>query len=96
MAQLTLPTAVKRGAVAVLGRPEARADAEKLGVRFIVDENPRASLAKFAAALVRRAAVCVVAAVTGTNGKTSVAAFLHARSGSISAATLRAWEPSAW
>ncbi len=68
--------AVKRGAVAVLGRPEAREDAEKLGVRFIVDENPRASLAKFAAAF-HDGQPKIVAAVTGTNGKTSVAVFLR-------------------
>ncbi|HEX3673706.1 MAG TPA: UDP-N-acetylmuramoyl-L-alanyl-D-glutamate--2,6-diaminopimelate ligase [Rhizomicrobium sp.] len=68
--------AVRRGAVAVLGRPEAREDAERLGVRFIVDENPRASLAKFAAAWFG-AQPRVVAAVTGTNGKTSVAVFLR-------------------
>jgi UDP-N-acetylmuramoyl-L-alanyl-D-glutamate--2,6-diaminopimelate ligase len=68
--------AVKRGAVAVLGRPEAREDAEKLGVRFIADENPRAGLAKFAAAW-SGAQPGIVAAVTGTNGKTSVAVFLR-------------------
>ena len=68
--------AVKRGAVAVLARPEARADAEKLGVRFIADENPRLRLAHFAAAFFG-AQPSVVAAVTGTNGKTSVAVFLR-------------------
>jgi UDP-N-acetylmuramoyl-L-alanyl-D-glutamate--2,6-diaminopimelate ligase len=68
--------AVKRGAVAVLARPEARAEAEKLGVRFIADENPRARLARFAAAFFG-AQPSLVAAVTGTNGKTSVAVFLR-------------------
>lgn len=68
--------AVSRGAVAVLARPEARAEAEKLGVRFIADENPRARLAHFAAAFFG-AQPSVVAAVTGTNGKTSVAVFLR-------------------
>ncbi|HEY1630111.1 MAG TPA: UDP-N-acetylmuramoyl-L-alanyl-D-glutamate--2,6-diaminopimelate ligase [Rhizomicrobium sp.] len=68
--------AVKRGAVAVLGRDDARGDAEKLGVRFIADENPRARLAKFAAAFYG-AQPKTVAAVTGTNGKTSVAVFLR-------------------
>ena len=71
-----IPDAVSRGAVAVLARPEARADAEKLGVRFIADENPRARLAHFAAAFFG-AQPSVVAAVTGTNGKTSVAVFLR-------------------
>jgi UDP-N-acetylmuramoyl-L-alanyl-D-glutamate--2,6-diaminopimelate ligase len=68
--------AVRRGAVAVLGRADARGDAEKLGVRFIADENPRARLAQFAAAFYG-AQPKVVAAVTGTNGKTSVAVFLR-------------------
>ncbi len=68
--------AVSRGAVAILARPEARAQAEKLGVRFIADENPRARLAHFAAAFFG-AQPAIVAAVTGTNGKTSVAVFLR-------------------
>jgi len=68
--------AVKRGAVAVLAPPEARSDAEKLGVRFIADENPRLRLARFAAAHFG-AQPRTVAAVTGTNGKTSVTVFLR-------------------
>ena len=68
--------AIRRGAVAVLGRPEARADAERLGVQFIADENPRARLARFAAAFFG-AQPATIAAVTGTNGKTSVAVFLR-------------------
>jgi UDP-N-acetylmuramoyl-L-alanyl-D-glutamate--2,6-diaminopimelate ligase len=68
--------AVKRGAVAVLARPETRADVEKLGVRFIADENPRLGLARFAAAYFGPQPD-VVAAVTGTNGKTSVTVFLR-------------------
>jgi UDP-N-acetylmuramoyl-L-alanyl-D-glutamate--2,6-diaminopimelate ligase len=60
----------------VLGLPEARAEAEALGVRFIADENPRARLAHFAAAFFG-AQPATVAAVTGTNGKTSVAVFLR-------------------
>jgi UDP-N-acetylmuramoyl-L-alanyl-D-glutamate--2,6-diaminopimelate ligase len=68
--------AVKRGAVAVLARPEARSDAEKLGVRFIADENPRLRLARLAAKFFG-AQPKTVAAVTGTNGKTSVSVFLR-------------------
>jgi UDP-N-acetylmuramoyl-L-alanyl-D-glutamate--2,6-diaminopimelate ligase len=68
--------AVKRGAVAVLARPEARADVEKLGVRFIADENPRLRLARLAAKFFA-AQPKTVAAVTGTNGKTSVSVFLR-------------------
>ncbi|HSM94927.1 MAG TPA: UDP-N-acetylmuramoyl-L-alanyl-D-glutamate--2,6-diaminopimelate ligase [Rhizomicrobium sp.] len=68
--------AVKRGAVAVLARPEARGDAEKLGVRFIADENPRLRLARLAAKFFA-VQPKTVAAVTGTNGKTSVSVFLR-------------------
>jgi UDP-N-acetylmuramoyl-L-alanyl-D-glutamate--2,6-diaminopimelate ligase len=68
--------AVKRGAVAILARPEARGDAEKLGVRFIGDENPRLRLARLAAKFFG-AQPKTVAAVTGTNGKTSVSVFLR-------------------
>jgi UDP-N-acetylmuramoyl-L-alanyl-D-glutamate--2,6-diaminopimelate ligase len=68
--------AVKRGAVAVLSTPEARGDAEKLGVQFISDENPRLRLARLAAKFFA-AQPKTVAAVTGTNGKTSVSVFLR-------------------
>jgi UDP-N-acetylmuramoyl-L-alanyl-D-glutamate--2,6-diaminopimelate ligase len=68
--------AVKRGAIAVLARPEARGDAEKLGVQFIADENPRLRLARLAAKFFA-AQPKTVAAVTGTNGKTSVSVFLR-------------------
>lgn len=68
--------AVRRGAVAVLGLPEVRAEAEALGARFIADENPRAGLARLAATFFG-AQPSMVAAVTGTNGKTSVAVFLR-------------------
>jgi UDP-N-acetylmuramoyl-L-alanyl-D-glutamate--2,6-diaminopimelate ligase len=68
--------AVKRGASAVLARPEARGDAERLGVRFIADENPRLRLAQLAAKFFA-AQPKTVAAVTGTNGKTSVSVFLR-------------------
>ena len=68
--------AVKRGAIAVLGGPEAAAPAQSLGVRFIADENPRLRLARYAAAFFRDQPR-TVAAITGTNGKTSVAVFLR-------------------
>src|SRR5215467_1377348 len=41
--------AVKRGAVAILARPDAAQTAKELGVRFIADENPRLGLARAAA-----------------------------------------------
>ena len=71
-----LPDAVARGAGAVLGRPEIAPAAKALGVRFIAADNPRAALAKLAAAFYG-AQPAIVAAVTGTNGKTSIAVFLR-------------------
>jgi UDP-N-acetylmuramoyl-L-alanyl-D-glutamate--2,6-diaminopimelate ligase len=68
--------AVKRGAVAVLGTPNIRPVAEALGVRFIADANPRLRLARIAAAFFGKQPD-VVAAITGTNGKTSVSVFLR-------------------
>ncbi|HWA31155.1 MAG TPA: Mur ligase family protein, partial [Rhizomicrobium sp.] len=68
--------AVKRGAVAILARPDAAQTAKELGVRFIADENPRLGLAR-AAAEFYGAQPETIAAVTGTNGKTSVAVFLR-------------------
>ncbi|HWA89725.1 MAG TPA: UDP-N-acetylmuramoyl-L-alanyl-D-glutamate--2,6-diaminopimelate ligase [Rhizomicrobium sp.] len=68
--------AVARGASVVLGRPELRDRAEALGVRFIETDNPRLALA-IEAARFYRAQPEVVAAVTGTNGKTSVSVFLR-------------------
>jgi UDP-N-acetylmuramoyl-L-alanyl-D-glutamate--2,6-diaminopimelate ligase len=71
-----VPDAVARGAVAVLGRPEIAPAVAKLGVAFIAAENPRRQLARAAAAFYKLQPRAV-AAVTGTNGKTSVAVFLR-------------------
>src|SRR6185369_7379202 len=68
--------AVTRGAVAVLGAPVMEADVAALGVRFIPDENPRAGLARYAAAFYP-GQPDIVAAVTGTKGKSSIVAFLR-------------------
>ncbi len=68
--------AVSRGAVAVLGAPALEPDVVALGVRFIADENPRLGLARYAAAFYA-AQPDVVAAVTGTKGKSSIVAFLR-------------------
>lgn len=68
--------AVRRGAGAVLGRPELAAQARALGVRFLADENPRLRLSQLAAQFFA-GQPSTVAAITGTNGKTSVAAFLR-------------------
>jgi UDP-N-acetylmuramoyl-L-alanyl-D-glutamate--2,6-diaminopimelate ligase len=68
--------AVKRGAKAVLGAPDLAETARKLGVHFIGDKNPRLRLARIAADFYG-AQPKFVAAVTGTNGKTSVTFFLR-------------------
>jgi UDP-N-acetylmuramoyl-L-alanyl-D-glutamate--2,6-diaminopimelate ligase len=68
--------AARRGAVAVLGEPRLRAQAEALGIRFIADGNPRRRLALLAAEHFG-AQPETVAAITGTNGKTSVSVFLR-------------------
>lgn len=68
--------AVRRGAKAVLGRPSLRAEVEALGARFIGDENPRQRLAQLAAEFAG-AQPKTIAAITGTNGKTSVSVFLR-------------------
>jgi len=68
--------AVARGAVAVLGAPVLADDVVALGVRFIPDENPRAGLARYAAAFFA-SQPDIVAAVTGTKGKSSIVAFLR-------------------
>jgi UDP-N-acetylmuramoyl-L-alanyl-D-glutamate--2,6-diaminopimelate ligase len=68
--------AVARGATAVLARPEVASQVTSSGVAFIADENPRAGLARYAAAFFG-AQPETVAAVTGTKGKSSVVAFLR-------------------
>src|ERR1700761_111332 len=68
--------AVARGAVAVLGAPALADDVQALGVRFIADENPRAGLARLAS-LFFTGQPGIVAAVTGTKGKSSIVAFLR-------------------
>ncbi|HZS85246.1 MAG TPA: UDP-N-acetylmuramoyl-L-alanyl-D-glutamate--2,6-diaminopimelate ligase [Stellaceae bacterium] len=70
--------AVRRGAVAVLtderGRAEAAASEAAPSVALIADPNPRRRLALMAARF-HAPQPATIAAVTGTNGKTSVAAF---------------------
>lgn len=68
--------AVNRGAVAVLGTPDAAETARAHGVAFLSDSNPRRRLALMAAEFFAEQPARI-AAVTGTNGKTSVAAFLR-------------------
>jgi UDP-N-acetylmuramoyl-L-alanyl-D-glutamate--2,6-diaminopimelate ligase len=68
--------AVTRGAAAVLGPPGIASAVAAQNVRFIAAGNPRAALAAYAAAFFG-AQPATIAAVTGTNGKTSVAVFLR-------------------
>ncbi|MBM3538848.1 MAG: UDP-N-acetylmuramoyl-L-alanyl-D-glutamate--2,6-diaminopimelate ligase [Alphaproteobacteria bacterium] len=63
--------ALARGAVAVLGEPDLALPA---GIALVPSRNPRLELARIAARFHARQPR-VIAAVTGTNGKTSVAAF---------------------
>jgi UDP-N-acetylmuramoyl-L-alanyl-D-glutamate--2,6-diaminopimelate ligase len=71
-----LKAAVARGAVAVLGPPEVAAAAAALGVRFIAADNPRQELGYYAARFYA-GQPSTLAAVTGTNGKTSITVFLR-------------------
>ena len=69
--------AVERGAAAVLTDPAGAALADDLGdAALVLAQDPRAALA-YAAALWSGAQPETMAAVTGTNGKTSVATFLR-------------------
>ena len=68
--------AVARGAIAVLGRADIAPQAAALGVRFIEDSNPRLGLARFASAFYG-VQPAIVAAITGTKGKSSIVAFLR-------------------
>jgi len=69
-----IPDALERGAVAVLAPPGT--DMEQPGVPLVIDDNPRRRYALMAARFYGRQP-SLIAAVTGTNGKTSVATFLR-------------------
>ena len=66
--------AVERGAAAILTDPKGAAEIEPGAAALVVAQDPRQALA-LAAALWFGAQPEVMAAVTGTNGKTSVATF---------------------
>jgi UDP-N-acetylmuramoyl-L-alanyl-D-glutamate--2,6-diaminopimelate ligase len=68
--------ALARGAVAVLARPEHAAAASNRRAVFLAADNPRQIYARLAARFFARQPA-VVAAVTGTNGKTSTVHFLR-------------------
>ena len=69
-----IPAAIERGAVAVLAPADTVLVEAHRNVPFILDENPRRRLARMAARFHGRQPR-TIAAVTGTNGKTSVASF---------------------
>jgi len=66
--------AVRRGAAAILAPRDTVAPAGLGGVPLLLDDNPRRTLA-LAASRFHGRQPRLIAAVTGTNGKTSVAAF---------------------
>ena len=66
--------AAQRGAVAVLGPPGAALPAEAKSLSLVTDPNPRRRLALIAARFFPEQPETIVA-VTGTNGKSSVASF---------------------
>ncbi|MSO54075.1 MAG: UDP-N-acetylmuramoyl-L-alanyl-D-glutamate--2,6-diaminopimelate ligase [Rhodospirillales bacterium] len=67
--------AVRRGAAAVLALPGTHLDADPTSVALITDPTPRRLFALLAARFYGRQPR-TIAAVTGTNGKTSTASFL--------------------
>ena len=71
-----IPAAVAAGAVAVLAPEGTPADIVPAGVTLIADANPRRQLALIAGNF-HGTQPATIAAITGTNGKTSVATFLR-------------------
>jgi UDP-N-acetylmuramoyl-L-alanyl-D-glutamate--2,6-diaminopimelate ligase len=70
-----VPEALERGAAAVLGRPEIGKPPASQAV-MLLDRNPRRRFAELAARFYEDQPR-IIAAVTGTNGKTSVVGFLR-------------------
>ncbi len=71
-----IPEAMRRGAAAVLAPPGTRIETREPPVPLLVDDNPRRRFALMAARFFA-SQPRTVAAVTGTNGKTSVVSFLR-------------------
>jgi UDP-N-acetylmuramoyl-L-alanyl-D-glutamate--2,6-diaminopimelate ligase len=67
--------AQRRGAAAIVGPPGTRLDGAHAPVPLIIDDNPRRLFAQLAARFYG-AQPDTIAAVTGTNGKTSTVSFL--------------------
>ncbi len=71
-----IPEAMRRGAAAVLAPPGTPIESREPPVPLLVDDNPRRRFALMAARFFA-SQPRTVAAVTGTNGKTSVVSFLR-------------------
>ena len=69
-----IDAAVRAGAAAVLAPPDVTEERVSPGISLITADNPRRSLARMAATFYEKKPENIVA-VTGTNGKTSVATF---------------------
>ncbi len=69
-----IPDAIAKGAIAILATPKAAAALDS-NTALLISANPRATLAELARRFYPRQPE-VICAVTGTNGKTSVASFL--------------------
>jgi UDP-N-acetylmuramoyl-L-alanyl-D-glutamate--2,6-diaminopimelate ligase len=69
-----IDAALRAGAAAVLAPPDVTEERVSPGISLITADNPRRSLARMAAAFYGNKPE-TIAAVTGTNGKTSVASF---------------------
>ncbi|MEC7304003.1 MAG: Mur ligase domain-containing protein, partial [Pseudomonadota bacterium] len=69
-----IDAAVRAGAAAVLAPPDITEERVTPGISLITTDNPRRSLARMASVFYG-AKPETIAAVTGTNGKTSVATF---------------------
>ena len=72
--RMFIAEAMARGAVAVLAPPGTRVDSPDRKVPLLIDDNPRRRFALMAARFFAKQPA-TVAAVTGTNGKTSVVSF---------------------
>lgn len=68
--------ALDRGAAAILAPPGADMDPPDVSIPLLIDDNPRRQYALMAARFFARQPA-TIAAVTGTNGKTSVVSFLR-------------------
>ncbi len=71
-----IPKALEQGAIAILVPDDFEETAEELNVTLLKAKDPRLALAKMAATLYPAQPETIVA-ITGTNGKTSIASFVR-------------------